>query len=136
MDKVERIVKLVLKSFATVMWLMTLVASIYFAVEVMDWIVLHLWNFTVPGLFGLPEMHHYQGVAFMTLLNLLIGKPSYKACKKMEKELIKPLKTFWVEIDSFRFNVGEAKAIGKREFFSSMERVTSHTTDGNNLKRS
>ena len=126
--------KTVLKVFVTLLWLWTMGASAYFTVEVMDLIVLHLWNFTAPELFGMPEMHHYQGVALMILLNLFIGKPSFKACKKIEKELIKPLKKFFVEIDRFSIDIGEAKSIGKKPFFSAMDRTEGCVSKSEKIK--
>ena len=43
-------------------------------VYILDTVIVFLWNYVVPEILGLPELHQFQGSAIWLLISILRGK--------------------------------------------------------------
>lgn len=91
------------KVVATLIWLLIIILSVWGAVEISDWLVISLWNYSVHQLTSLPAMTHYQGVTLALLCDILIGRSTSEEMEKELKEIkesfLDMLKDFYKAVD-------------------------------------
>lgn len=56
-----------------VLWILKMIVLGALAILGLSFITMHLWNYVVPGLFGLPAITFVQALALLVLSKLLFG---------------------------------------------------------------
>ncbi|QLG45107.1 hypothetical protein [Costertonia aggregata] len=112
--RVEQKVKFIVTKVVKVLFFIILGLALAFLI---GYVVMRLWNWLMPELFGLPSIGYWQAVGMLILAKIFFGfgsgsgpgkntrsknKPRYKRCGSLRKDF-----TDWKHYDEFWATEGE-----------------------------